>query len=65
MLSMATVVEYAASTYGADLLPVLLAELPKHKSAETLIPAVFGVSRKEFESGWKAFLVEHYDVDLN
>jgi hypothetical protein len=59
---LATVVEYAVTTFGVDRMPILLAALPEHKRWETLIPAVFGVSVSEFETGWHASLAEHYGL---
>ena len=61
---LAAVFEYVAATYGPAMIPVLLARLPQHDSAKTLIPATFGVPRAKFEQGWRAFLIERYDVEL-
>jgi hypothetical protein len=61
-VALATIFEYTATTFGADRIPVLLATLPHHERWETLIPAVFGLSPDEFESGWHAFLAERYDI---
>jgi hypothetical protein len=61
-VALETMVEYAATTYGSERLPALLAALPHHTSWETLLPAVFGVSITEFESGWHAFLADRYDI---
>jgi hypothetical protein len=44
------------------MVPLLLAKIPQHKRAVTLIPAVFGVPQSEFERGWHAFLVERYGL---
>jgi hypothetical protein len=41
---------------------MLLTALPRHERWETLIPAVFGLSLEEFESGWRAFLEERYGI---
>jgi hypothetical protein len=59
---LATVIEYAATNFGVDRLPVLLAAFPEYESWETLIPAVFDVSRAEFDMGWHAFLAERYGI---
>jgi hypothetical protein len=62
VIVLATVFEYVASTYGSDQVPLLLAAIPEHQRAETLIPAVFGVSVEEFTAGWRAFLAEEYAI---
>jgi hypothetical protein len=59
-VALATLIEYAAVTYGRDRLPVLVAGLGQYDSWETLLPAVFGVSPAEFEAGWQAHLAAHY-----
>lgn len=61
-VALATIFEYAATTFGAERLPMLLAALPQHGGWDTLIPAVFGLSLEEFESGWRAFLEERYGI---
>jgi hypothetical protein len=61
-VALATVLEYAAETYGPERIPLLLAALNQHARAETLIPAVFGVSAIDFEAGWQAYLAEQYGV---
>jgi hypothetical protein len=61
-VALATVMEYAAETYGPERIPLLLAALNQHARAETLIPAVFGVSAIDFEAGWQAYLAEQYGV---
>lgn len=57
---LATLIEYAVATYGHERLPILMAALPHHKSWETLLPAVYGVSVREFETGWQSYLLTHY-----
>jgi hypothetical protein len=61
-LVLATMLEYVASTYGVGYVPLLLAAVPEHEAAETLIPAVLGVPLAEFESGWRDFLQKEYDI---
>jgi hypothetical protein len=61
-VAVATVLEYVASTYGANHVPLLLAAVLEHERAETLIPAVFDLPLEEFESGWREFLQEQYDI---
>jgi hypothetical protein len=61
-VAMATLVEYIVATYGRDRLPTLLAALPQHERAETLIPAVFGLPLDDFRRGWLAFLAERYGI---
>jgi hypothetical protein len=61
-VALATLIEYAVTTYGRERLPALVAGLGQYESWETLLPAVFGVSAGEFEAGWQAYLVAHYGV---
>lgn len=60
---LATVFEYAASRYGSERIPLLLAALREHTRGRTLIPAVFDVSLAEFESGWREYVIEHYEIN--
>ncbi len=62
-VELATLIEYAVATYGRERLPALMTGLGQYQSWETLIPAVYGVSVAEFETGWQAYLVAHYAVD--
>jgi hypothetical protein len=57
---METVVEYVVARYGRDALPRLVTALGGHASWHTLIPALFGVSAEEFESGWQAYVIAQY-----
>ncbi|MCE7983435.1 MAG: hypothetical protein DYG89_19865 [Caldilinea sp. CFX5] len=59
-IAWATLVEYAVATYGRDRLPALVAGLGQFESWETLLPAVYGVSAAEFETGWQTYLATHY-----
>jgi hypothetical protein len=59
-VALATVVAYAAATYGPARIPRLVAAASEHEGWETLLPAVFGVSMDEFETGWQAYLAEQY-----
>jgi hypothetical protein len=61
-VAFATVVEYAVRDFGVGQLPVLLAELPEHESWDSLLFAVFGVSRTDFEQGWRDYLSQEYGV---
>lgn len=61
-VGLTTVLDYAVATYGRKQLPVLVGALGEHERWETLIPAVFGVSMDEFESGWQAYLAAQYDL---
>jgi hypothetical protein len=61
-VALATVMEYAAKAYGPEHIPLLVAALNHHAHAETLIPAVFGVSAAAFEAGWHSYLAEHYGL---
>ncbi|HMN29643.1 MAG TPA: hypothetical protein PKE45_15950, partial [Caldilineaceae bacterium] len=61
-VALATLIEYAVTTYGRERLPALVAGLGQYDSWETLVPAVFGVSVAQFERGWQLYLSEHYGV---
>lgn len=58
-----TVVDYAAATYGAERIPVLIAHTRSHNNWHVLIPDVFGVPADEFEAGWNAFLAAQYGLE--
>jgi hypothetical protein len=60
---LATMVEYAAATYGPERIPRLLAALERHGRWATLVVEVFGVSAEQFEAGWAAYLAAHYGLD--
>jgi hypothetical protein len=59
---LATLFEYVASEYGEDAVLQLWAAIPAHRRAETLMPAVFGVSLEEFGEGWHTFLADEYQI---
>jgi hypothetical protein len=61
-VALATLIEYAAATYGRKRLPVLVAGLGHYQTWDTLLPAVYGVSPAKFEAGWQAYLAAHYGV---
>jgi hypothetical protein len=62
IVALATVLDYAAAAYGEARLPELLAAAPQHCEWETLVPAVFGISAAEFETGWHVYLAEQYSL---
>jgi len=62
-VAMATVLEYAAHTYGRASIPDLLQAIRTGESWHTVAPQVFGVSAKQFEAGWWVWLAEEYRVD--
>jgi hypothetical protein len=64
-VALATVLEYAAATYGPESIPLLLTEASQYEGWATLIPAVFGVSIEEFEAGWQAYLAQRYGVGVS
>lgn len=47
---------------GTERVRTLIDSLPHHKYWNTLIPALIGVSKEEFEVGLKNFLKERYGV---
>ncbi len=62
MVALATLLEYAVTTYGRERLPALVAGLGHYDTWDTLLPAVYGVSAAEFEAGWQAYLAAHYGI---
>jgi hypothetical protein len=62
-IGLTTVLDYTLAVYGRERLPVLVGALSEHDSWESLIPAVFGISAAEFETGWQAYLAEEYGDD--
>jgi hypothetical protein len=54
----AALLDYIAATYGRAEITALWPILQEHKDWETLIPATFGVSIKEFEAGWQAYIAD-------
>ena len=59
---LATLVDYLAITYGPEHLPVLLAEVNRHSTWDTLLPAAYGISVAEVQAGWCAYLSDRYGV---
>lgn len=57
-VALALLIEYAVESYGRETLATFLAALGEHKSWETLIPAVYGVTAGEFEAGWWEWIAE-------
>lgn len=53
-------IEFMLETYGYARLPALLAAFETHTTWETLTPVVFGLSAREFEEKWHAYLAAHY-----
>lgn len=49
---------YATSLYGSEMLPDFLHNLSHVYGWNELIPATFGVSAEEFETGWNQYLQE-------
>jgi hypothetical protein len=60
VVTLATMIDYMAATYGRERLPDLIAALGEHAGWQTLIAAVFDVSAAEFEAGWQRYLAERY-----
>jgi hypothetical protein len=57
-----SVVDYVIATYGRRSLARLFDGMHQYDSWQSLIPAVFSVSREEFESGWQAYLATRYNL---
>lgn len=64
-VALATLIDYAVTTYGRERLPALVAGLGQYDSWETLIPAIFAVSPAEFERGWQEYLAAQYGLSLD
>jgi hypothetical protein len=62
---LATLFDYAATTYGRASLSTLIANAAYYFTWETLIPATFGVSYSDFETGWQAHLHNRYGVSAS
>lgn len=63
-VALATLIEYAIATYGRERLPQLMVGLSQYETWDTLLPAVFGVSTREFEEGWQIYLETHYGASI-
>ncbi|MFQ5857748.1 MAG: hypothetical protein ACE5LU_19250 [Anaerolineae bacterium] len=61
LIAAETMVAYAMDTYGPEMLRALVRGLGEHETWDTLIPAVFDVSARDFEAGWQAYLVARYE----
>ena len=61
-VALATLIDYAATTYGREHLPTLLEGLGRSSSWHTLLPAVYSVSPATFEAGWQTYLATHYHI---
>ncbi|MCC6166673.1 MAG: hypothetical protein IT329_05535, partial [Caldilineaceae bacterium] len=62
--ALATMVEYAAATYGPERIPRLLETMDKYDRWEPLVVEVFGVSAETFEAGWADYLAAHYGLTI-
>lgn len=61
-VALATLLEFIVSEYGRERLPVFLQGVANHTSVDTLLPQVFGISAKAFESNWQAYLAAQYNL---
>jgi hypothetical protein len=59
-ITLETIIEYIVAIYGRDKLPQFFNALGEYTTPDTLIPALFGVSRAHFEAGWQAYLAQHF-----
>ncbi len=64
-VGLATLFDYAATTYGRQSLSTLIANAVALSTWETLIPATFGVPYSDFERGWQAHLRSYYGVSAS
>lgn len=62
-IAFATLLEYAAHTYGSGSVAALLRAAREGKHWSTAAPESFGLSAAEFEAGWRAWLAETYGVE--
>jgi len=65
LVILATLIDYMATAYGREQVAALFHALPAHRNWDTLIPAVFGLSVAEFETGWHRYLAEEYGVAIS
>lgn len=63
VIAFATLLEYAAHTYGSGSVAALLRATREGKNWTTAAPESFGLSAAEFEIGWWAWLAENYGVE--
>lgn len=61
-VALALFFDYAGERFGEDSVARLLAGLAAHADWETLIPAVYGISAQELETGWRLWLAEEYGM---
>ncbi len=52
----ATLIDYMVQVYGREKLPDMMTAMREYDTWDRLIPAVFGISAHEFESGWQDYL---------
>jgi hypothetical protein len=64
-VGLATLFDYAAATYGRQSLSTLIANAASFSTWEMLIPATFGISYSDFETGWQAHMRNHYGVSAS
>jgi len=62
-IAFATILKYAAYTYGPASVPALLQAAREGKNWATATPQIFGLSAKEFEAGWWEWLAEKYGME--
>jgi hypothetical protein len=57
-MTVASLIEYALSTYGQEHLPSLIDAMRHQEDWTEHIPAIFGVSVETFEHGWHTYLAK-------
>ena len=57
-----TIFLYATETYGVARLPAFLEALGDHRGWTDVLPAAYGVSVDEFETGWRGWLAAEFGV---
>ena len=62
MVSLATLFDYVATTYGQQSLVALMTNAAVASSWDALIHTTFDVSRSDFETGWQTYLHNHYEI---
>lgn len=62
-IAIATVLQYAAQTYGSTSVSALVQAAREGGNWHTAIPQIFGISAESFEAGWWAWLAEEYGID--
>lgn len=62
MVSLATLFDYVATTYGQQSLVAFITNAALASNWDALIRDTFGVSRRDFELDWQTYLYDNYEI---